>query len=388
MGPRGLQLTQKPNGGERMPRRVGRVWMAFVILTTLLIPSAGSIAGAPQGRLERTEEQLEQLRDRIRRHEAEASSLEDSIERLNDEIIGQRKQVDKLNTAIAEIESKLRTVQARISQTRAKMDRIEDTATEQAVALYKSGSTDTLDALISSRSLSELDARVEMLGVAAQENTSTLIQYGRLKVEIQAHHRELFATKTELDDAHDAQQKVLFRLDDLYARQAEKLDKLETKLGQEHAHEGALENAAARIEQTILERTTLASVAALGKSDTGFIWPLNGGITSYYGERWGRMHTGIDIDGTTGNPVVASKSGRVILASSYSGYGNCVIIDHGGGFSTLYGHLSGFDVSGGQDVSQGEIIGRVGCTGSCTGDHLHFEVRVNGAPRDPMDYLP
>ncbi|MGH2817982.1 MAG: murein hydrolase activator EnvC family protein [Actinomycetota bacterium] len=371
-----------------MPRRVDRVWIALVTLTTLLIPAAGSIAGAPQDRLERTEDQLEELRDRIRRHETEARSLEDSIEKLNDVIIGQRNEVDKLNAEIAEIESRLRTVEARISQTKAKMDRIEEVATEQAVALYKSGATDTLDALINSRSLSELDARVEMLGVAAQENTSTLIQYGRLKVEIQAHHRELFETKSELDDARAAHQKVLDNLDNLYARQAEKLEELETKLGQEHAQEGALENASARIEQTILERTTLASVAALGKSDTGFIWPLNGGITSYYGERWGRMHTGIDIDGTTGEPVVASKSGRVILASSYSGYGNSVIIDHGGGFSTLYAHLSGFEVSGGQDVSQGEIIGRVGCTGSCTGDHLHFEVRVNGAPRDPMDYLP
>jgi murein DD-endopeptidase MepM/ murein hydrolase activator NlpD len=371
-----------------MPRRAGRVWMAIVVLTTLLIPAAGSIARGPHARLRHTEAQLDELRDRIQRHEAEAKSLEQSIDKLNEEIIDQRREVDKLNAEIAEIESRLRTVQARIDRTQAKMDRIEDTATEQAVALYKSGATEALDALISSRSLSELDARVEMLGIAARENTSTLIQYGRLKVEIQVHHQELFETHQELEDAHTAQERVLENLDDLYALQAEKLEELESKLDKEHAHEGSLENAQARIEQTILERQTLKSVAVLGKSDTGFIWPLNGGVTSYYGERWGSMHTGIDIDGTTGDPVVASKSGRVILASSYSGYGNCVIIDHGGGFSTLYGHLSSFDVSSGQDVSQGEIIGRVGCTGSCTGDHLHFEVRVNGSPRDPMNYLP
>ena len=371
-----------------MPKRVGRVSIAFVTLATLLIPAAGTIAGSAHDRLARTEEQLEQLRDRIQRHESEAKSLENSIEKLNDEIIGQRKEVEKLNAEIAEIESRLRTVEARIAKTRAQMDRIEDAATEQAVALYKSGATDTLDALINSRSLSELDSRVEMLGIAAQENTSTLIQYGRLKMQVQAHHRDLFKAKSELEDAHAAQRKILENLDNLYAEQAAKLDELETKLGEEHAQEGSLEREQTRIEQTILERQTLASVASLGKSDSGFIWPLNGGITSYYGERWGRMHTGIDIDGSTGDPVVASKSGRVILAASYSGYGNCVIIDHGGGFSTLYGHLSAFEVSGGQDVSQGEIIGRVGCTGSCTGDHLHFEVRVNGSPRNPLDYLP
>jgi murein DD-endopeptidase MepM/ murein hydrolase activator NlpD len=373
----------------RMPRRVGRVSIAFVTLATLLIPAAGTIAaGSAQDRLARTEEKLDELRDRIERHESEAKSLKRSIERLNDEIIGQRKEVEKLNVEIAEIESRLRTVEARIARTRAQMDRIEDAATEQAVSLYKSGATDTLDALINSRSLSELDARVEMLGIAAQENTSTLIEYGRLKMQIQAHHRDLFETKRELEDAHAAQRKILQNLDNLYAEQASQLEELEAKLGEEHAQEGNLERESARLEQTILERQTLASVAALGKSDSGFIWPLNGGITSYYGERWGRMHTGIDIDGSTGDPVVASKSGRVILASSYSGYGNAVIIDHGGGFSTLYAHLSGFDVSEGQDVSQGEIIGRVGCTGSCTGDHTHFEVRVNGSPRNPLDYLP
>ena len=371
-----------------MPKRVGRVSIAFVTLATLLLPAAGTFAGSAHDRLARTEERLNELRGRIERHESEAKSLERSIEKLNDEIIGQRKEVDKLNAEIAEIESRLRTVEARIARTRAQMDRIEDAATEQAVVLYKTGATDTLDALINSRSLSELDSRVEMLGIAAQENTSILIEYGRLKMQIEAHHRDLFQTKNELEDAHAAQRKILENLDSLYAQQTEKLDELETKLGEEHAQEGSLAREQNRIEQTILERQTLASVASLGKSDSGFIWPINGGITSPYGERWGRMHTGIDIDGSTGDPVVASKSGRVIMASSYSGYGNAVIIDHGGGFSTLYGHLSAFEVSGGQDVSQGEIIGRVGCTGSCTGDHLHFEVRVNGSPRNPLDYLP
>jgi murein DD-endopeptidase MepM/ murein hydrolase activator NlpD len=130
------------------------------------------------------------------------------------------------------------------------------------------------------------------------------------------------------------------------------------------------------------------SSLARGISREGFIWPLNNSITSYYGYRWGRMHNGIDIDGTTGEPIVAAKEGTVIMAQSYSGYGNAVIIDHGGGVATLYAHLSSFDVRDGQSISQGQIVGAVGCTGSCTGDHLHFEVRVNGSPRDPLDFLP
>jgi murein DD-endopeptidase MepM/ murein hydrolase activator NlpD len=100
------------------------------------------------------------------------------------------------------------------------------------------------------------------------------------------------------------------------------------------------------------------------------------------------MHSGIDIDGVTGQPIVAVKAGRVILSSYYSGYGNAVVVDHGGGVTTLYGHMSEFDVSKGSFVEQGQVLGKVGCTGSCTGDHLHFEVRISGDPVDPMPYLP
>lgn len=123
-------------------------------------------------------------------------------------------------------------------------------------------------------------------------------------------------------------------------------------------------------------------------SEEGFIWPLEGAITSPYGPRWGRMHTGIDIDGVTGEPVVASAEGTVVLAAYYSGYGNAVIVDHGNGFSTLYGHLSSIDVDTGDEVRQGQVVGAVGCTGHCTGDHLHFEIRIDGTPLDPLPYLP
>lgn len=120
----------------------------------------------------------------------------------------------------------------------------------------------------------------------------------------------------------------------------------------------------------------------------GFEWPIDGVITSPFGPRGGSVHEGIDIDGETGDPIGASAAGTVIMASPFSGYGNAVIIDHGHGVTTLYGHMSAFAVSEGDRVSQGQIVGAVGSTGHSTGSHLHFEIRVNGTPIDPLPYLP
>ena len=122
-------------------------------------------------------------------------------------------------------------------------------------------------------------------------------------------------------------------------------------------------------------------------SAAGLIWPVSGPVTSPFGMRWGRMHEGIDIGVGYGTPIHAAASGRVIYAGWMEGYGNLVAIDHGRGMSTAYGHQSRIAVSNGQTVSQGQVIGYVGCTGHCFGPHLHFEVRINGTPVDPMGYL-
>ena len=121
-------------------------------------------------------------------------------------------------------------------------------------------------------------------------------------------------------------------------------------------------------------------------SSSGLIWPVNGPVVSPFGMRWGRLHAGIDIGVGYGTPIHAAASGTVIFAGWMGGYGNFVIVDHGGGLSTGYAHQSSIAVGGGS-VSQGQVIGYVGCTGHCFGPHLHFEVRINGSPVDPLGYL-
>ncbi len=121
----------------------------------------------------------------------------------------------------------------------------------------------------------------------------------------------------------------------------------------------------------------------------GFVWPVSGSLNSRFGPRWGSFHSGIDIGAAAGTSVGAAASGKVVLAAySNYGYGNYVIVRHADGSETLYAHLSRIYVSLGQQVGQGEAIGAVGCTGWCTGPHLHFEVRIGGVAVDPLPYLP
>ncbi len=117
------------------------------------------------------------------------------------------------------------------------------------------------------------------------------------------------------------------------------------------------------------------------------IWPVNGPVVSGFGMRWGRLHAGLDIAVPAGTPIHAADSGRVVLMGWVDGYGNYTCIQHTASLSTCYGHQSAFSTSNGASVTQGQVIGAVGCTGHCFGDHLHFETRINGSPVDPMGYL-
>jgi murein DD-endopeptidase MepM/ murein hydrolase activator NlpD len=381
-----------------MTGRFTRVLLVTTALTTLLIPAVGSIA-SPQEKQDELADDLDEIRDRIDLREDQAASKEDLIDQLSADITDLQIAINKLDQEITEVEGEVRDARSRVDATKADIAKVQDTAVDQAVALYKGGTTETLDALLDSEDLSELNDRIQMLGVAAEENTGALVKYGRLKVELQEQYEELFALKTDLDAKLADRQEFQTQLADRRTVVKVELAKLNDKLEEDKALEEETEERYDDITAEILAASAPSGSAPVvptgatpntgAPSASGFIWPLNGAVTSPFGYRWGRMHEGIDIDGYTGQPIVASKSGRVISAGDAGdGYGTKVVIDHGGGYTTLYGHMSSLGTSSGASVSQGQVVGYVGCTGSCTGDHLHFEVRVNGAPQDPLAYLP
>ena len=379
-----------------MTGRFTRALLVTTALTTLLVPAVGSIA-SPQEERDEIADELEEIRDRIDVHEAEAGNKRELINTLSADITDLEIAINKLDQEIADVEGEVRDAQSRIDATEADISKVEDTAIEQAVALYKGGTTESVDALLESTTLTELSDRIQMLGVAAEENTGALVKYSRFKVELEDEYDELFALKTQLDAKLADREEYQVELSDRRTVVEAELAKLNDKLDKEHALEDKKEEEYDDITAEILAASAPsgAPVPTGGIPDTGsasasgWIWPVNGAVTSPFGFRWGRMHEGIDIDGVTGQAIVAAKAGRVISAGDAGdGYGTKVVIDHGGGFTSLYGHQSSLAVSNGASVSQGQVIGAVGCTGSCTGDHLHFEIRVNGAPQDPLAYLP
>ncbi|MCB1246927.1 MAG: M23 family metallopeptidase, partial [Acidimicrobiia bacterium] len=171
------------------------------------------------------------------------------------------------------------------------------------------------------------------------------------------------------------------------AQQRDRLDAIDDEIDHFETEITALEREEASI------RAAIDAAASPAPSGSGrLIRPVPGAISSGFGPRihpiygTSKMHNGVDMNARMGDPIKAAGSGTVILAGVKGGYGNAVMIDHGGGMVTLYGHQSKLGVSVGQHVDRGEVIGWVGSTGLSTGPHLHFEVRINGTPRNPVDY--
>src|SRR5262249_34012508 len=244
------------------------------------------------------------------------------------------------------------------------------------------------------------DANVSASVRAARDEMRTLRAQTRATHEQVAAATRVIAVRTAQELA--LQNALLARQQGLVAARQSQMDALTTV---RNAHRDAVAEAAglAKVSEQLGAQIRAAQEAAASaaspaisatqsvyhasQSSSGFIWPVNGPVVSPFGMRWGRMHEGIDIGVGYGTPIHAAAAGTVITAGWEGGYGNLIVIDHGGGLATAYGHQSGFAGGYGAHVEQGEVIGYVGCTGHRLGPPLHFEVRVNGVAVDPLGYL-
>lgn len=359
---------------------------------------------ALQGSIALAKEREGVLSSEIQSASADIGSLEGRIDVLSGVVAELQAELEASRARLAALEQKLAEQTARleflVEQHRIAQARLE----ERLVDLYEAETTSTLEIVLQVGSLTDLIEQLDYFQALGQQDKEISEKIEGLRddmriarAETAATRKEVAAATAELTDKTAEQQAARDALvaeqNALAVARDEKQSLLAGVQEERHAHEedlAAMQAASAAVADQIIAAQAAAEPAPTGSTGTpsasGFIWPVNGVLTSGFGLRWGRMHEGIDISAPAGTPIHAAAAGTIIFAGWMGGYGNMVIIDHGGGLATAYAHMSVIWQSGGS-VGQGAAIGGVGTTGSSTGNHLHFEVRVNGAAVDPMGYL-
>jgi murein DD-endopeptidase MepM/ murein hydrolase activator NlpD len=368
---------------------------ALAATVAVLTLTAGAPAQDLQSQLDSKRAQLEHANSREGVLSSTIQRLGERLDQLRGEVATLRNREAIVQADLNQKEAELKRAKDRLAVLRVRLKRSLKVLRERLVAIYESSRPDTVTVILNSNGFDDLLSRYEYLERIQSEDTSiaervrnlrdetkdTVERVRAARNEIAAKRAELARTRSELES----------REGDLGTARQQDQQVLAQVQGTQQELEGEIGDLEGQIQAQL--QAAQSSVPAQpagpiqGESSSGFIWPVNGPVVSPFGMRWGQLHAGIDIAVPAGTPIRAAASGTVVLAAYTDGYGNYTCIDHGGGISTCYAHQSSFAVSSGQSVGQGQVIGSVGCTGHCFGDHLHFEVRVNGSPVDPLGYL-
>ena len=383
--------------------------VAAVAALTMLLAAAGvASAETLYEKQEEKEAKLSEVRERKGVLTTTISRYRDRIERLTDEVAALRTQEAeaqvRLETKQAELDravDELEVAKKHLAVVKARLKRALVALRERLVAIYQAGTPDILSVLVESGGYDELVNRTEYLNRINGLDEAVVSRVRDLRDQVKRTVARLRSAKNRIEAARDAiaaeeralasaRSAVQSRQAKLVAVRREREAALATISDHEHKIEGNLAAIQAEIAATLSASASAPLPAGPIRYGSGqLIWPVDGPVVSGFGMRWGRMHEGIDIAVPAGTPIRAADAGTVVLVQSEGesgGYGNFTCLDHGGGLQTCYAHQSSFAVTSGS-VSQGDVIGYVGCTGHCYGDHLHFEVRISGAPTDPLGYL-
>jgi murein DD-endopeptidase MepM/ murein hydrolase activator NlpD len=383
----------------------------FAAVAALVVLLAAAVAPAQdlESKLDSKEAKLSKVRERSGVLTTTISHYGERIDRLTGEVAGLRDQEAavkvRLNAKQAELDqavAELDVAKKRLVQMRAHLKRALVSLRERLVAIYEMGTPDVLSVIVGANGYDDLIDRTEYLNRIRGNDEAIIGRVRELRDQVKHTVTRLRTVKDRIEAARDAiaaeeqalataRAAVQERQTALLAARATRVAALKKIEKTEEDLDGDVAAIQAELAAQLGETASVPLPAGPIQYGSGqFIWPVNGPVVSTFGIRWGRMHEGIDIAVPAGTPIRAAASGSVILLQSEAesgGYGNFTCLDHGGGLQTCYAHQSSFTVGAGQSVSQGDIIGYVGCTGHCFGDHLHFEVRISGSPTDPLGYL-
>jgi peptidoglycan DL-endopeptidase CwlO len=333
---------------------------------------------------------IQQFSNRIEALQGEINATERRLERA-------QASLDRQQAELLEVRDRLEQARDRLERLRRELDRARRVLATRLVEIYKSDSPDALTVVLESDGFADLLERAEFLERISEQDRHITDRVRDLRDQAQEQavrlaeleeleQRAAERIMAERDQIAAAQSQLVSSRDQLAAARADKRGALAQVRDSRIALEGdlsALEAEQARVQAALASRAAGPLVQGSGQ----LVWPVNGPVVSPYGMRWGRLHAGVDIAAGSGTPIRAAAGGRVVLMGWVGGYGNYTCIQHTGSLSTCYAHQSSFATSNGASVGQGQVIGYVGCTGHCFGNHLHFETRTGGSPVDPMGYL-
>ena len=348
---------------------------------------------------------------------AEDAELEEAVEALTADVDAQQAKVDAARAAITATEARQAELDIEIADNEAERTAILERVRELAVTEFVGSGAGEVDAYWSAPDLNEATRQRGLFDNVTDTEVDAVDELRALESDLEGLVAEQETARLELLELEEEREARLQDLASALEQEQRLQEALEARIDEFVAEADAL--AAEEDELTALlnrqltdEEAAAAAAAAAAAPPTGqnppappssggggggsgppnpgasLAWPAGGVVTSGFGPRWGRMHQGIDIAAASGTPVYAAAGGVVIQAGFNGGYGNWVVIDHGSGLSTVYAHHTSLTVSSGQRVSAGTQVGFMGSTGNSTGPHVHFEVRINGTPYDPLIYLP
>ena len=381
--------------------RVSRL-VAGVVVGVLLVPTTAAAAD-PATEREQVRQRKAVLDGELDHLDASDEVLAAALEQVEGELADQRTAVRRAQDAADEAEEELEDAREALAETRRQVAELTDRLVGRAVNTFMNPSEPSFEDVLRSQDLGEAVRKDALMGelvarddelvdaLEAAEDQQAVEQERAQDASIRAGARREEA-EDRLAELRDAKEEKDRLRSSLAARKEDVL-----------AEVAALEQSDAALTAIIqaFEAQQAAAAAAASRAGGGSgtfssappasggqcRWPIAGRVTSEYGYRWGRLHAGIDIAAPSGTAIGAALAGTIIYSGWQSGYGNVVIISHGGGLSTLYGHQSRLGVSLGQVVGAGQIIGYVGSTGHSTGPHVHFETRYGGVARNPRGCL-
>jgi len=396
--------------------------IVIVLTLTLAAPSAfASLLDDKRRELNDVKSKIESNRGKLgdvkKRQEgvlSEIAANDEKIAQLQGEISKLQGELDKtiakrkeLEAEIERLKAQLAAAEAELAVAEKKLAHKQEIYNKRLANVYKNGKSTALKLILSSDDLSDMIERAAFIRIIAENDANLVHEIKKERDRITQKIKEIEATKAEIDRQRQAlveeENRMTAIRNDLDAKKKlfeAELNKQKNILAQVERDKNHIANTLGVLESTsnmiadqirTLERG--GRIYSSRGSGGRLLRPVSGPITSGFGWRYhpilkrSRLHAGIDFGIGTGTPVRAAQSGTVIMAGWQGGYGNTVVISHGGGLTTLYAHNSRLAVRSGQHVSAGQVVAYSGSTGLSTGPHLHFEVRVNGSPKNPMNYF-